>query len=37
MIASAMQVMIFGMLGIFVVMGMIIGVITLLQKITTVK
>ncbi len=37
MIASAMQVMVFGMLGIFVVMGMIIGVITLLQKITTVK
>ncbi len=37
MIASAIQVMIFGMLGIFVVMGMIIGVITLLQKITTVK
>jgi hypothetical protein len=33
MITQALQVLIFGMVGIFIVMGIIIGVITLLGKI----
>lgn len=32
MVQQALQTMLFGMLGIFIVMGIIIGVITLLKK-----
>lgn len=32
MIVQALEIMLFGMLGIFVVMGLILGVITLLKR-----